>query len=60
MDQRLKDAIEQGKEQKRLGTSASQQTVNALITILANYAVSEATTLRNQLQDLKKRNKLTG
>lgn len=60
MEQKLRDAIEQGKEQKRLGASASAQTVNALITILANYAASEAGTLRAELQELKKRNKLTG
>ncbi len=57
MDQKLRDAIEQGKEQIKLGSKSSDQTLAILISTLANYVASYpvAKTLKEQLEDLKKK-----
>ncbi|MEY2979374.1 MAG: hypothetical protein RLZZ435_3513 [Cyanobacteriota bacterium] len=48
--------MEQGQEQLKLGSRASSRTVNALITILANYVASypAAKSLKERLENLKK------
>lgn len=58
MDSVVKNTIEQGKEQLKLGSNASQSTVNTLITILANYAAKypEAKSLKQRLEELKRKN----
>ncbi|MEI6330902.1 MAG: hypothetical protein WCP16_16800 [Pseudanabaena sp. ELA645] len=57
MDEKLRDAFEQGQEQLRLGSKASTRTINAIISILANYAASnpQAKSLQERLEDLKNR-----
>jgi hypothetical protein len=56
MDSVVKNAKEQGKEQLKLGSNATQSTINTLIAILAAYAAKdpEAKSLKQRLEDLKK------
>lgn len=56
MDSVVKNAIEQGKEQVELGSHASPSAINALITILANYAAKypKAKSLKQRLEELKR------
>ena len=56
MDAKLRDALEQGQEQLKLGSQASTRSINALLTILANYAASypQAKSLKERLEALKK------